>query len=117
MRYLTRAAGLSVAILIVKMEYPKATWATVSLLVADGGELQWVHRNELFYADPAADEDPQPAGQVDLYASDFVSPRKPVPSVYRRPTPAEAAAGTVRYVFSFSFLLSFSFSFSCAIDS
>ena len=102
-RYLTRAAVFSVAVLIIKIEYPRATWATVSLLVTEDGEPRWVQRNELFYADPATDGDPQPAGQVDLYASDLCSPKKPVSLAFRRPTSAEAAAGIVRYVFSFSF--------------
>ncbi len=111
MRYLRRAAGLSTAILIIKMEYPTATWATVSLLVADRGEPAWVHRNELFYADPTTDENAQPAGQVDFYLSDFLSRQETPASELCRPTDAEAAAGIVRYVFSIQGLLLFLFLF------
>ncbi len=106
MCYLTNAPGRIAAVLVIKMEYPAATWATLSLLVADPADPEaprWVHRNELFYADRAADEEePQPAGQVGLYLSDILSPQQPIPLAFCRPTAAESAAGIVRYIFSLS---------------
>ncbi len=90
--------GRIAAVLVVKMQYPSATWAKVSLLAAGAAaqhEPRWIHRDELFY-DQRLLDDQQPTGQVTLYLSDLLSNRLPIPSAFCRPTAAEQAAGISR---------------------
>ena len=59
MRYMTRIRGQIAAVLIIKMQYPKATWATVSLLVADASrdqEPRWAYCDGVFYDERLNDQ-------------------------------------------------------------
>ncbi len=97
MKYLTHGHGRIAAVLVVKMEYPKARWAKVSLLVADASQdrPRWALRDEVFYNERLDQPEHQPAGQIALYLSDLLCPHLPVPSVFCRP-PADTA--TIRFV-------------------
>jgi hypothetical protein len=70
----------------------KKAW--VSLRVKDDPLSHWTQHHELFYDDAL---DQQPVGQVDLYLSDFVG-RAGVPAAHCRPSTAEPAARTTRFV-------------------
>ncbi len=104
-RYVTYSRGQIVAVLIIKIQYPMSRLATVSLLVADTSQPQgsprWAHRDDVFYdgrLEDQLDGPHQPTGRVALYLSDLLSPGRPVPSGFSRPTAAEIAAGISRYV-------------------
>ena len=71
----------------------KKAW--VSLLAADDSSSSWVQHSDLFYDN---DLDQQPAGQVDLYLSDFVGLAPGMPAALCRPSTAEVAAGITRFV-------------------
>ncbi len=88
MRYVTRSQGQVAAVLIIKIDYPLATWAKVSLLVADASSSSsspaqpyWAHRDELFYDEERVY---QPTGKISLHLSDLLSPCLPVPSEFCR---------------------------------
>ncbi len=106
-RYLTRSQGQITAVLVIKIQYRAATWAKVSLVVADEDgdnndanenasqrQLCWFPLDEVFYDEGV---NYQPLGQVDLYLSDLLSRRLPIPLAFRRPTTAELVAGIYRY--------------------
>ena len=76
------------------MQYPNATWAKVSLFVADGTKGRWVQRSEVF-CDDALEK--QPIGRVGFYISDFLSPQG-LPAALCRPSAAELAGGVLRFV-------------------
>ena len=63
-------------------------------MVADGAVGRWIQRGQTFYDQQL---DNQPAGQVDLYVSDFLRGR-PLPTAFSRPLAAEVAAGVSRSV-------------------
>ncbi len=69
----------------------KKAW--VNLLAADDSSSSWV----LFHDD---DLDQQPAGQVDLYLSDFLGLVPGIPAALCRPSTAEVASGIARFVAS-----------------
>lgn len=81
------------AVLILDLQYPGMKRAWVSLLVGDGSSGYWIRHHELYHDDNL---DQQPAGQVDLYLSDFVS-FAGLPAPYCRPSTAELAAGLTRF--------------------
>jgi hypothetical protein len=78
----------------------KKAWA--SLLVADDSEaanlgthnssMHWIRDHELYHDDNL---DQQPAGQLELYLSDFTGLARPLVD-YCRPSAAELAAGIRR---------------------
>ncbi|KAL2129246.1 hypothetical protein VTI74DRAFT_8015 [Chaetomium olivicolor] len=68
----------------------KKAW--VSLLAAEDSSSRWIQYHEVYHDDSL---EQQPAGQVDIYLSDFVG-RAGVPAAYCRPSTAEPIAGTTR---------------------
>ncbi len=94
--YIVGTNGQIGAVLIIDIHYPKAIWAKVSLLVADGSLGRWAQRGGIFYSDSF---DEQPVGQVGLYISDFLRGDDNLPTAFRRPSAAELTSGVSRYVF------------------
>ena len=86
--------------MILDIHYPRAEWAKVSLMVADGSQARWVQRGETFYSDNLVD---QPVGKLGFYVSDFLGGS--IPQEFRRPSATELAAGISRSVASVSFSL------------
>lgn len=76
---------------MIDIEYPNEKKAWINLLVTDNLTGSWA----LFHDD---DSDPQPAGQVALYLSDFVGLVPDLPVDFCRPSATEVAAGIIRFV-------------------
>jgi hypothetical protein len=80
------------AVLIIDVQYPGMKKAWVGLLVADDSSNYWTPYHKLYHND---NRDQQPAGQLELYLSDFTGLARP-PLAYCRPSAAELAAGIRR---------------------
>lgn len=89
-QYIDLSDGKIRAVLICDLQYPGLKKAWASLLVADG----WIQHHEIYHDDNL---NAQPAGQVDLYLSDFVGPTS-LPLAYCRPSVAEMTTGITRFV-------------------
>jgi hypothetical protein len=95
-QYLDSSGGKIQAVLVLDLEYPEPKKAWVSLLVADGSSSSWAKVHELFY-DDALELNRQPAGQIDLYLSDFLG-FSGLPAAACRPSTAELETGITRFI-------------------
>lgn len=93
-QYIDMSDGKIRIAMILDLQYPDMKKAWVSLLVADDFSSYWAKHSELFYDEDLAQ---QPAGEVDLYLSDFLG-LAGLPVAFCRPTVAEMAVGTPRFV-------------------
>ena len=94
-RYITGSGGKISTVIWIDVKYRDAEWATVSLLVAGSqpGSVRWVCRQKTLQESKLRRN--QPAGEIGLYASDFLT-RAGLPLALCRPTDEELEVGLSR---------------------